>query len=444
MDELDDVPSPEEFRVAHLPRTVENALGFFPYRETFPSVLGSTAPEGVDRALFERLPTISREEFREQQERNLPLLRGRLAFVTHTGGTTGGKMNFRYRSAEDVDAMTELLRDTPDEDSEGDARVVLYVQRPTHGTDYQDPNGNLKLIGSVMPGREIEQTVELLNKRFTVPGYRDRVSLVGGQFGGVLALTDHLWASGIDPRTYGIEVVSTFGQYISPTWRSYLERSWGVPVSDTLAMSELNGMAAQCLNCRRYHYDLFVYPEYLHPLTREPVEDGLAMLVQTELAPFVTFSPLVRYWTGDLVQVERTSCGGERLSMVPRGRWVASLTDPDVGGRGVVLTGGDLRDVVDECPEVTGSDPSHVAWAMASRSHARAAATIERAGRAPRVVVELQCAYSVTLYPASARALEERVRARLLEHSAELAHAVGAGYELDVRAVNRDLPPLKA
>jgi hypothetical protein len=92
-----------------------------------------------------------------------------------------------------------------------------------------------------------------------------------------------------------------------------------------------------------------VVTEVLHPKTLKPIQRGVGELVVTTLHPFVQAMPLIRYRTGDLVELgPRCATAGERGFRF-RGRLAQCLLDAKGNLR---LSPQDVEAALDLFPEV--------------------------------------------------------------------------------------------
>jgi phenylacetate-CoA ligase len=93
-----------------------------------------------------------------------------------------------------------------------------------------------------------------------------------------------------------------------PATRSLIEREWGARCHDGYGSLEFQPTAWECAARAGGHLaEDFAYAEVLDPVTRAPVPDGEpGVLVLTHLDKQAC--PLVRWWTGDVVVLDRDRC----------------------------------------------------------------------------------------------------------------------------------------
>jgi hypothetical protein len=152
------------------------------------------------------------------------------------------------------------------------------------------------------------------------------------------------------PKT-ALRLVVSYSQYLTENWRRRLEDTWGAPVVDRFGISEVFSGASQCLNCGWYHFEPFVIPEVIGRNSCEVLLEGAGLLALTALFPFQQAQPLVRYLTGDLVDVtHELSCRPGTISIRPLGR--ACFGVPECNSDRWLITPVSVLEAVDEIPEI--------------------------------------------------------------------------------------------
>jgi phenylacetate-coenzyme A ligase PaaK-like adenylate-forming protein len=140
----------------------------------------------------------------------------------------------------------------------------------------------------------------------------------------------------------------TYSNYLSRRSRMWYSDVWGVEVTDRYGLSEAVGGATQEATCGWYHFDPVVIPEVVGHRSRQPMREGVGVLVLTTLFPFQECQPLIRYWTGDLVEVthSRSSRPG-RMAIRPLGRIQDGVPAPD--GDDWLITPDKIFAALDDC-----------------------------------------------------------------------------------------------
>ncbi len=234
--------------------------------------------------------------------------------------------------------------------------------------------------------------------------------------------------------------ILSYSQYLTAHARRHLRDAFGGQVIDRFSMTEIFGGATECHACGFWHFDPYVLPEVVAAHTRAPLREGLGILLMTALYPFQEAQPMVRYWTGDLVEVTHESaCQPGLPSIRPRGR--ARFGVPEAEGDGWLLTPAEVLESLDDLAGVARL-PRFLDAAQVRDAHAIGHPRYRvvhqtRAGRV-EICVEVEC------QPASAAALTGVVRARLAA-SPRLSPALTQGRAtLEVRPAQALQPDLIA
>ena len=228
---------------------------------------------------------------------------------------------------------------------------VLKFNDPYHGYHMKIPNDfHCHRIGIYDSGG-FDYGREVLQRTYSETMVESRCSLLVGLEPFLRAFTidtAEKYPEGFDSA---LEIVISGGNFLTKKWRSQMEYIWQVPVIDTFSMSEVFGSATQSLICGWYHFDPYVIPEVVSSNTLCPIREGKGILVLTALYPFQEAQPLIRYVTGDLVEVTHTlsSRPGE-LAIKPLGRAKFGVPLPD--SEQWLLTPASVWEVLDDLPAV--------------------------------------------------------------------------------------------
>ena len=137
-----------------------------------------------------------------------------------------------------------------------------------------------------------------------------------------------------------------------PSVRARLEAAFGAECHDHTGMTELGATGFTCEQRAGVHLieSEFVF-EVINPRTLEPVPSGgQGELVATNLGR--AGMPLIRYRTGDLVQIDQTQCGcGRTFARLPGG--ILGRADDMLVVRGVNVFPSAIEGVLREFPEVS-------------------------------------------------------------------------------------------
>jgi phenylacetate-coenzyme A ligase PaaK-like adenylate-forming protein len=309
------------------------------YRERFP------APEeirGVED--LTRLPVLFRQDVIDNHARlicdsSLP------AAVQHTTGTTGPFLEIlRGRSEQsfvwDFFAAQQATRPQP-----SPRPLHLNLTNAYHGALTPLPSPAYVLSAGVHDEAQAAQARAILERSYELEDVEERVSVVMGTERMVKALTAYLHATGFDMAASPVRTIALFGGHVPAARKHLLGELWQAAVRDQYSLTEVFGGAVEAGVGGPWVFDPHVIPEVVHPRTLEPVTEGLGVLLLTGLYPFVQQMPLVRYFTGDLVQVE----GGD---LRYAGRLTRSVVD-DSGDIVVpLLLSGALYEALDALPDI--------------------------------------------------------------------------------------------
>ena len=307
----------EAFRQALLPATIQNALRTQFYRELWAG-LDTSEPE---LRLLGTLPTVQKEMIR-RAGRRAQVRDGRICDELFTSGTTGRPL-ITVRSHDEqsyiYDFFNAQLNEGP---SPGRIRRGLQIRNPYHGHQVRIPTMThfhgigIYDSGSFEHGRSI-----LLKGGGRDSGVDDECTLIVSLERSLRAFTQYLAEARSDAADMDVEVVVSYSQYLTRTWRSRFEATFGAPVVDRYSLAEIFGGASSCLSCDWWHFDPFLVPQVVGARSCKPVREGLGLLLLTALFPFQQSQPMVRYHTGDLVKVTQTlSCRPDELAVRPLGR----------------------------------------------------------------------------------------------------------------------------
>ncbi|MEY9944763.1 hypothetical protein [Kitasatospora sp. GAS1066B] len=427
------------FRNHLLGRTLDNARTVPFYREHW---------KGVDLAAVRTvaelpvLPTITKAALRES---DLPALRDDLTIsqVAHSTGTTGRPF-IRYRSVEELKALSEysdaVRAATAQKSAVPQRRSIMFSAMPMaiHGSVAATTITDLRLAIDAFSDRGLERAVTTLTRDGLLPDQDRFERRICGNPAALLLITDALLAAGIDPAELGIQRLVSLSDVLPPGQRRTLVQAWGgAELRDRFSLSEVIGGSTRCASCEAFHFDPTVVPEVLRLDRDEPVAGGIGELALTELFPFSQIQPMIRYRTGDLVQLVESDCEPGEVSIRLLGRipftpFVESAGQLESAGRRrPVLSPFLLAEALERLPEVALGDlrPASARGPLRQgKPLARLEWTPEGAGG--RLALQVGTAFDPRFFAAEAAELGKRLSA-LLEQSvlpgverAELSFAV--------------------
>ena len=304
--------SPKQLRALQMRsvrRTVEYVYRYVPYyREAMDSAC--LTPSDI-RTLADvpRLPITRRQQLAERPEDFISRYPGLVpTTMVGTGGTTGRPLwvhmtteELRYYVA--LRAMNMLtsgwlgpadilqLHQTLDGSMAG---LVSATAARMAGT----------LVITMGTRGTLDDHLESLFKERHIPGKRPKVSCLITSPSHIWALTHRAQEKGLDFRESGLESIITGGATVSEDLKQRVLDTWGIRLSENYGLNELvTAGATPCHSSGRLHFaDLAGYAEVLDPESGAPVPSGeLGVLVITTFYPYRELTPLLRYWTEDLV-----------------------------------------------------------------------------------------------------------------------------------------------
>ncbi|MFJ7217849.1 phenylacetate--CoA ligase family protein [Amycolatopsis sp. NPDC098790] len=256
------------------------------------------------------LPLTTKADYQRSLENSpsygdfLAVPRDEVARVHFSSGTTGSPTPVCW-TTKDLDRWADLY-----------ARAA-HSQRVRPGDVYQclfgfawfvgglgATLGYTKLGATVIPGGsgDTDRQIDTI--------FRYGTTAIGGTPSFLLHLADRARELGrplADSPVRRVMVGGEPGGAVAAT-RALIEREWGARCFDGYGCLEFQPIAWECEAQAGGHLvEDFAHAEVLDPVTREPVPDGEpGVLVLTHLDKQAC--PLVRWWTGDIVVLDRSGC----------------------------------------------------------------------------------------------------------------------------------------
>jgi len=137
---------------------------------------------------------------------------------------------------------------------------------------------------------------------FRFPGVQSRIGVLTCGTGFLKLLHFEFARQGIVPTQAGLKMIAVTGDHLERRWRDLIEQRWGVSIVNRYSISEIFGGARQSPDTGLYRFDPTVVAEVVDCWTLEPLSEGPGLLLLTELYPFSTYQPAIRYVTGDLME----------------------------------------------------------------------------------------------------------------------------------------------
>ncbi|QRP43138.1 phenylacetate--CoA ligase family protein [Amycolatopsis sp. FDAARGOS 1241] len=209
--------------------------------------------------------------------------------------------------------------------------------------------GYERLGATVLPGgsSETERQIETM--------FRYGTTAISGTPSFILHLAEAAEAKGTPLTGSAVRRIQVGGEPGAgvPATRAHIERRWGAKCFDGYGSLEFQPIAWECEEQAGGHLvEDFAFAEIVDPQTHEPVPDGTpGALVLTHLDKQAT--PLVRWWTGDIVVRDSERCGcGRTHSRLAGG--VVGRADDMLVVRGVNLFPSAVEQVVRRTAGTTG------------------------------------------------------------------------------------------
>ena len=317
------------------------------YRERF-----AQAGEITDLSDLVRLPVLSREDIVDNHER-LRCDEGTPVAIQHTTGTTGAFLQV-YRGQAEQDFVWQFhaaqLQATPPPTSRP---MHLVLSNAYHGALTPVPTRAYVMSVGVHDTAQASQARQVLDATYELPGVDSRVSVVSGTERMVKALTAYLVDDGFDFSQSPVRRVDLFGGHVTPRRQAMLAATWGATVHNHYSLTEIYGGASEMWAGGPWIFEPHVIAEAVHPRTHAPVGVGeVGVLVLTSLYPFTQQMPLVRYLTGDLVEVVAPPEDPAGIQVRYLGRVPRSIVDDSGDTVRPLLLSGPLYEVVESLADV--------------------------------------------------------------------------------------------
>ncbi len=410
--------APTRLRAKLLRETVAWCRAHSPfYRERFPPAEEIQGLEDLTR-----LPVLFREDVVANYEAlvcdaTLP------AAVLHTTGTTGAFLEVMRGRAEqafvwDFFAAQQAVAGDP-----GVRPLHLNLVNAYHGSLTPMPTPAYVLSASVHDEAQASQARGILERTYALPDVEPRVSALMGTERMVKALTAYLIADGFDLAGSSVRTVALFGGHVSAARKRLLEELWGARVTDQYSLTEIFGGAREAGIGGPWVFDPHVIPEVVHPRTLKPVKRGIGVLVLSGLYPFVQQMPLVRYFTGDLVELDGPSAAGPQVRYA--GRLSRSVIDASGAEVVPLLLSGPLYEALEELPDVAvtprfGDLPASSGLELTGDLHYAVESAFVGPDGDVEITIRLGLRYAPWMFPGRLAELRERLATRLRAAHPEL------------------------
>jgi hypothetical protein len=276
-------------------------------------------------------------------------------FIATTGGTTSQNRKLLIRNYAELDAaFMECAGGTEGgvPKSEGFNSFTLNLTDFQHGLTLPPRHGQSVVSLPLESGRQLPLLEAILREGLILKGRRIGASRIIGSATKLRALTAYCAAVDAGFVFHVHELVST-AFYCSQIWRRKIREYWGAELRTAYGLSEFPEVTTICCpECGLYHLPPTVHSEILALHQDTPIVGRPGRLVLTSLLPFRRAMPLIRFDTGDIVEIRPTpSCSIATTGIEFFGREAQVLFNPEETE--VLLT---PFDVVDAVEDVLGAD----------------------------------------------------------------------------------------
>jgi hypothetical protein len=326
--------------------TVHNAIRCSPFYAKRFAGLQESALTGQD---FAALPLLRRSDL-EQAGTSIYSQYADYLFTSYTSGTTSEPLLID-RSKQEQAYLSRLLS-LLHKPSTGSEPLVLLLATWYHGRQLSIPGSGYCFPVSLSNTAGYRQAKALLKRSFKIDGKARQITSLAGGLVGLLALTEYIESLGDPDLPKILHSLQSTSHYVSSMSRSRLENFWGCRLQDRFSFTELFFSAANCPTCNYYHFEPYGQAEVIDTGSRMPIAEGVGELAVTGFYPFTQMTPLIRYLTGDIVEIRRTDCpqGAEGFHFF--GRTESCVDTIGLTRLGGIIGGGQLVEALESIEEI--------------------------------------------------------------------------------------------
>lgn len=417
-------------RLALLNATLSQARSRSPYYER---VLSNCADVLDDEAELSFFPLLDRGILEKSSvdilsDRQLP------TFITTTEGTSFGVRagfapTIRYWMEPEADAVSSWTDSVRKADGELQPLVLEIV---TFDNGLSIISRNAKRLRMPLESEyNLAAVLHLLDTSFSFDGYTSRIRVITGPTAKIKLLTALALERDHRLDSSDVRLVSVFGDNLSPHWEALLRACWGAEVEEGYGMSEAPGVAARRDRTGRAKFVFMPTSvcELLDIDSDQSLAAGVGRLVVTTLLPFSQSMPLIRYDTGDIIDVKDRCETRDTYKFDFVGRKSATIFSPNDSPRRVLLSRVMIENVLDGMPDVVAeSIPSSYrfrASGATGKKMVRLASKLDD----DRLLIRLDVPtyWKPSIYPDRATELSKQIADRLSAMSPALQRYIGDG-----------------
>lgn len=304
----------------------------------------------------------------------------------------------------------------------------LLISNGSHGS-----GGAPSLPGMfTMPLRkpsQLDAILLLLRREFSFEGTEHRLTQLSGSLNLIKALTLGLQERGVRASELAVRHLAVSAWLLTPGWRELLEDYWECPVSEIYGLSEVPGLVCtRGSNDEPYRFAGPVFLELLDLELGRHIDSGVGRLVATPLLPLAAAQPILRYDTGDLVEMPGWSAAGLEREIRLHGRATGChIADFGKGPR-LLLSAVEVHSVLADVPEIAVEPyPESIALGL-REGFGWPIYSIRPSGDSPRRLrLEIELSYAPDELPARTAELSETLPQALRDASPSLDAAIARG-----------------
>lgn len=223
----------------------------------------------------------------------------------YSSGSTGTKKRIFFSRADIKKILDFMARGMNTVVGRYEGRVQVFMQNSQGRGIAQTLADSVKLFGMDAWTSEMDDDAENII-RLTLENH---VNVWFGEAVTILRAT-RILARKMDLSKLGMKCIFITMTNIPQSMIDYLQKAWNCRVSTHYGLTEAGwGLAVDCDVCDGYHYnELDIILEIVDPDTGEVLPSGEAgEVVLSSIAR--DCMPLIRYRTGDIAKLEKSSCG---------------------------------------------------------------------------------------------------------------------------------------
>ena len=345
--------------------------------------------------------------------------------VCYSSSTTGKMGRARWHIEEEYQAFYEFCRSMGW--TKGGDKLTLSIHPFDQGPALSYPEDMRVVSVPLIVPWHYEKIHQILRDGWQAPNGFHQIYHLCGFSPGLRILTEWFIQRGIDPSGFGVKLLEGYGSIQPAVWRRKLEKIWDAPYIDRYGLSEVkHSSGIECTECGAYHFPPLVIAEVVDLKTREPIQEGIGVMVFTELYPFAQLQVLLRYWTGDIVEIV-PSCTLSSFGVRFLGRLAHSVV-LDIPRTNPLVAGSlQVGEICAELPDIALNPISWADWAQdvgAPRFHL--------SSKDSTLLIRVELRYSPDLFPERVQEMKDRLSSSLIEKMTGLRAAV-ASKEVDLQ-----------